>query len=102
MKVAVVGLGYVGLPLACLCVKKGHSVVGIDINEEIIEKIKKGIPTIKEEYLEKNKQYLKKIDATFDFSKIEDSDIVIVCVPTPIDEHNEPDLKPLVGATQNI
>ena len=48
VKVCVIGLGYVGLPLACLCIRKGHEVTGIDINEAIVNKTNQGISHIED------------------------------------------------------
>lgn len=101
--VAIIGLGYVGLPLACLCAKKGYNVIGIDKNSEIVKKVNEGISHIKEEKLEKEVKSLKgKILATTDFSKIKNSDIIIICVPTPVDKKHKPDLKPLKSASREI
>ncbi len=100
MKVCVMGLGYVGLPLACLSSRR-FNVVGFDIDEEKISKIKSGICPL-------NDSYTKKLFAEADLvvssepSVISGADIVIVCVPTPIDEKHLPDLGPLKGAARLI
>jgi len=102
-KVAVIGLGYVGLPLACLCAKKGHSVVGIDINKDIVEKTNKGVSHIKDESLERSlKEVAGKLTAKADFSDIPALDVIIICVPTPVDEKYKPDLRPLKSACDKI
>ena len=102
-KVAVIGLGYVGLPLACLCAKKGHSVVGIDINKDIVEKTNKGISHIKDETLEQRLKEVKgKLVASDKFDDIPSRDVIIICVPTPVDEKYKPDLRPLKSACEKI
>ena len=67
--VAIIGLGYVGLPLACLCAKKGYFVLGVDINKDKIDKINNGQSPINDEYVKEN---LNKgtVKATDDFSEI--------------------------------
>ncbi len=101
MKVAIIGLGYVGLPLAILCSKKGHEVIGVDVNKEKVEKINKETSPIEDSYI---KQNLKKapIKATTDFSQIEKAEVIIVCVPTPVDEKHIPDLSYVVSASESV
>lgn len=99
--VAVVGLGYVGLPLALLADRKGHRVVGIDISEKKVASIKGGVSPFFDEQIQK---YLdaKPLAVDTDFARIRESEIVIVCVPTPVHEDHLPDLGPLVGACEAI
>ncbi len=104
MKVAIIGLGYVGLPLACLCVEKGMEVFGADIDKAKISLIEKGISPIEDSYLEeavkKSKGKLKVIDKPE--IAVKNSEVVIVCVPTPVDEKHLPDLKPLIGSCESV
>jgi len=101
--VAIVGLGYVGLPLACLCAEKGMGVYGIDISEKKVSMIAKGISPIDDADLKDKAKKLKgKIKATRDFKNIKDSSVVIVCVPTPVDSSHNPDLGPLRNACESI
>lgn len=90
-KIAVVGLGYVGLPLALLAEEKGFQVIGLEKSQKKLSLLKDGVSVIDDE---KAAQQLSKskINFTDDYSKIKDRDIVIVCVPTPVDEHKNPDL----------
>jgi UDP-N-acetyl-D-glucosamine dehydrogenase len=101
--VCIIGLGYVGLPLACLCASKGYTTYGLDVRKQIVDNVNAGISHIDDEWL---KQYLKqvkgKIIATTDPSVIGKADIVIVCVPTPIDHNYRPDLKPVILAYEAI
>ncbi|MBN2251909.1 MAG: nucleotide sugar dehydrogenase [Candidatus Altiarchaeota archaeon] len=102
-KVAVIGLGYVGLPLACLCARKSYFVLGVDIIPEIVEKTNKGISHIKDPELEKGlKKASGKITATDKFEGITGCDTVVICVPTPVDEKYKPDLRPLKSACNRI
>jgi len=97
--VCVVGLGYVGLPLACLCAEKGLEVCGLDINEETVAKVNEGQSPIKDEELEGQVSALNgKLNATTDPSCLASVDVVIVCVPTPVDDNNQPDFTPLKSA----
>lgn len=99
--VVIVGLGYVGLPLALLAKKKGYKVIGIVKNPKKAELINKGIVPFKDEELEKKlKQY--PIIATIDFKVVSEADIVIICVPTPIDERSFPDYEPIILSSLNV
>ncbi|MFZ2881857.1 MAG: NAD(P)-binding domain-containing protein, partial [Candidatus Moraniibacteriota bacterium] len=101
-KVAVIGLGYVGLPLALRTAEKGYEVYGLDLDEKKVETIKSGKSPFKEEFIEKRKKMLSKINASTDPSVIKKADIVIVCVPTPVDEKFYPIFEPLVSAIEMI
>lgn len=101
--VAIIGLGYVGLPLACLCAKKGFNVFGIDTNPKLVESVNSGKSHIKDELLSQQLMELKgKISASTNPDKITMADVVIVCVPTPVDKNFLPDLFPLKSACENI
>lgn len=95
-KVCIIGIGYVGLPLAILCSRKGHEVYGLDISKEKIGLINKGINPID------NSRIPYKIRATLNPSIIKECEIVVVCVPTPITKDKMPDLKLLINASNAI
>lgn len=100
-KVVVVGLGYVGLPLAILARNKGHHVKGVDISPErrtLIEEA--AVPDLEVAQIEALKA--KKLEVSGDFSAVRDADIAIICVPTPVDGDHNPDLAPVIGACQGI
>jgi len=99
--VAIIGLGYVGLPLACLCAEKGYKVYGLGKDRKKINLINKSISPIADK---KTDEWLRqvKIEATADYSVIKKSNIIVVCVPTPVDEQYNPDLKPVISATEGI
>jgi UDP-N-acetyl-D-glucosamine dehydrogenase len=99
--IAVVGLGYVGLPLAARAAKKGYTVLGIDIDFGKVSLVSCGISPFADENL--NRELRRHpITATIDFSRIAEAEIVVICVPTPVDEHHTPDLRPLASAAQSI
>lgn len=99
--VCVIGLGYVGLPLAVQAALKGYEVHGLDNDQKKIERLNSGESTINEEFLNVNLPKVK-INATTDPSIIKECDISIVCVPTPVDEKYYPDLGPVKGAVDSI
>jgi nucleotide sugar dehydrogenase len=99
--VCIIGLGYVGLPLAVQCALKGYEVYGLENDKEKNALINSGKSPISEEFLEKNLPNIS-ITATDDPSVIKKSDIVIMCVPTPVDETYMPDLEPVRVATRTI
>jgi nucleotide sugar dehydrogenase len=100
-KICVVGMGYVGLPLALLSERKGYEVVGVVKNKKKAELLNKRIPTFKDDEVEK---YLPHSDlfVTTDYSKIANASVIIICVPTPIDEMHMPDYEPVISACKSI
>ncbi len=94
LKVGIIGLGYVGLPLLLRYAEKKFCVIGFDIDPNKIEKIKAGQTYIKHIPEEKIKKAIinNMFDVTTDFKKINDCDAIIICVPTPLGKHLEPDL----------
>jgi UDP-N-acetyl-D-glucosamine dehydrogenase len=104
-KIAVIGLGYVGLPLAALCAKKGYRVVGLDAKEAVVAKLQQGQCHIRDEAVERlltEAVASKNFSATSDPGRISDCNIYLICVPTPVDANNEPDLAPLEGACRVV
>ncbi|MFH1586456.1 MAG: nucleotide sugar dehydrogenase [Candidatus Diapherotrites archaeon] len=101
--VCVIGLGYVGLPLAILAAEKGHSVEGIDLNAGIVNAVNSGKSHIKDAFLEREMKKLKgKISASTKYGAIKSSSIILVCVPTPVDERNIPDLSALKASCESV
>ncbi len=100
IKIAIIGLGYVGLPLAVEFGKK-HEVVGFDINQARIDELKKGIDSTLETSLQELND-ASRLSYTFDKNDIADCNIFIVTVPTPIDEFKRPDLIPLQKASETV
>src|SRR3989338_4544129 len=102
--VCIMGLGYVGLPLACLCAERGLKVYGVDIDKRKLGLIAQGKSPIEDLRLSEQLKVLKgKILTTADAAEAAwKSEIVIVCVPTPVDKGHAPDLKPLIGACESV
>jgi len=99
--IVVIGLGYVGLPLAVRAKEKGYNVIGFDIDERKINMLKKGERLFKDDFLEKNlSKYPFK--ATNNPKDIASADIHIICVPTPVDTAHHPDLGPVIGASEIV
>ena len=102
--IGIIGLGYVGLPLARSFVDKNISVIGFDIDEQKISSLKK------------NKSYIKHIsndvvtqmnagdffDSSSNFSRLSSVDVIIICVPTPLTKFREPDLSPVLETAKTI
>ena len=103
-EITIIGIGYVGLPLACLAAEKGYFVHGLDINQKLVDKVNKKIVPFKDEMVKKllPKVVPEKLKATTDPKVIKKSAAVIVCVPTPVDEKYRPDFTPLIGAVTTI
>ncbi len=98
-KLAVIGLGYVGLPIALEFAKK-IKVVGFDINAERVDMMRRGIDPSKE--LESSAFENCDIEFTNDLDVLRTANFFIVAVPTPVDEHNVPDLVPVTRASETI
>ncbi len=98
-KIAVIGLGYVGLPLALEFAKK-FSVIGFDISEERVEMMKNGVDPSEE--LESSAFANKDIVFTANPDELKNAHFFIVAVPTPVDEHKVPNLRPLIGASTTV
>lgn len=99
LKVAVIGLGYVGLPLALEFSKK-YSVVGFDISAEKIGELKSGLDVTRE--IERKQLLESQIVFTNDIQELKSCNFYIVCVPTPVDVNNKPDLTFLESASQLV
>ena len=99
-KISVIGLGYVGLPLAVQFSKK-YNVVGYDLDIKRISELKKGIDRTNE-LTDKDLKNLKNVKITSEKKHILDSNIYIVTVPTPVDKNNKPNLNPLEKASKLV
>lgn len=99
--VAIIGLGYVGLPLALLASEKGWKVFGIDILQKKVDLIKnRKSPFVDEEVEMKLK--ITAMEATTDFEKVKEVSVIVICVPTPVFENRLPDYGPVEGACKGI
>lgn len=100
--VAVVGLGYVGLPLAVLASEKGFKVIGIDHNKKRVASLNHGTNTLKDESSLDPKIAAKPFRTTTNYSAVRQADFIIICVPTPVDEFYKPELGPVIEAATGI
>ncbi|MDD5463974.1 MAG: nucleotide sugar dehydrogenase [Candidatus Moranbacteria bacterium] len=102
--VCVVGMGYVGLPLAAVAANKGYEVYGYDTDEAKLELIKNGITPFKEEFLEELLPKVKGKITVFSNAPelMQNADIHIIAVPTPVDEKHYPDLRPVISASKTV
>ena len=102
--VGVVGLGYVGLPLAVLQAKTGYRVIGIEDRTEKVNLINQGSNYISDvdsaelQHVVEAKQFV----ATTDFAKLEECDVVLICVPTPLTRNKKPDISAIVKVTRHL
>jgi len=102
--IAVIGLGYVGLPLAASAAKSGYTVIGVDLDIDRVNKINSGISPIEDigsgEILDLVEQGL--LRANSDYSAINGADVILICVPTPLTSGHQPDLTYLESAAKSI
>lgn len=102
--VGVLGLGYVGLPLAVEKAKAGFKTIGFDIQKEKVEKVNNGENYIGDVVNADLKELVDSgmLSATSDFSFIKDVDFIAICVPTPLDSHQQPDVTYVKNSTEDI
>jgi len=101
-KISVLGMGYIGLPTACMLANSGFEVLGVDINEDIINKLNSGKLHIEEPELEKiflNAFKNKRLKVSLELEK---SDVFIITVPTPLDHGNKANLSYVISAVNKI
>lgn len=102
--VAVIGLGYVGLPLAVEKAKAGYKTIGFDIQESKAQMVNEGHNYIGDVVDVELEDLVKKglLSATTDFSIVEDADFIAICVPTPLDQYQQPDISYVKSSTIEI
>jgi UDP-N-acetyl-D-glucosamine dehydrogenase len=100
MNVGIMGLGYVGLPLAVAFAEEGHHVAGIDVDARKVEALGRGESYIEDIPSERLQAVAERIDVTTRAAHLSRCEAVLVCVPTPLTANREPDLGPLVAATR--
>lgn len=104
IKVGVVGLGYVGLPLAVEKAKTGFKTIGFDVQPAKVEMVNRGENYIGDVVDKELKSLVESgmFSATADFSFIKDVDFVAICVPTPLDSHQQPDISYVKSSTETV
>ncbi len=100
--VGVVGLGYVGLPLAVAFAEEGIDVVGVDYEARLVASIEAGKSHIEDISSERLQAVAERISATTDYNRLADCDAVLIAVPTPLTRNREPDLGPLLSSAQAL
>jgi len=102
--IGIIGLGYVGLPLMWTFHQSGIPVLGFDIDPKKIENLKNGVAYIKHLGAEMMEAlaHSDKADATTDFSRLDEADAILLCVPTPLDHHREPDMSYVEQTTETV
>lgn len=104
IKAGVIGLGYVGLPLAVEIANSGFTTIGFDVQEQKVNSVNKGENYIGDVVPETLKKVVesKKLVATTDYSKISELDFIAICVPTPLDKYQQPDVSYIVSSAEAI
>jgi UDP-N-acetyl-D-glucosamine dehydrogenase len=100
--VGVIGLGYVGLPLAVAFAQEGCDVIAVDVDSRKVEAIEAGESYIEDVSAEALKEVAGRIHATTRYARLAKADAVLICVPTPLTRNREPDLGPLIDATRAL
>lgn len=102
--IAVVGLGYVGLPIALEYTKKGFSVIGVDVSTSKIEMLQRGDNYIEDLLDAEIREVVEKglLRATTDFSQLADADVIFIAVPTPFNDNKDPDLSYILDSGKEV
>lgn len=102
--IGIIGLGYVGLPLMWTFHQRGMPVLGFDIDQKKIDHLKKGVPYIKHLGTEMMEALAKseRCDSTTDFTRLKEADAILMCVPTPLDAHRQPDMSYVETTTHTV
>ena len=101
-KISVLGMGYIGLPTACMLANSGFEVLGVDIDEDIINKLNSGKLHIEEPELERIFLHAFENRRLKVSLELEKSDVFIIAVPTPLDHQNKADLSYVISAANKI
>jgi len=100
--IGVIGLGYVGLPLCLRYLDIGFSVVGFDVDDNKTKMLSAGESYIQHIDITPLKEAKDKFKATTDYSRIQDVDAIVLCLPTPLTRHREPDLSYVLSSLDKI
>jgi UDP-N-acetyl-D-glucosamine dehydrogenase len=102
--ISVIGQGYVGLPLSLAAAKSGFKVFGVDVNQNIVNQLNSGTTNIEDVDLVSLKELLKNgsYSATTDFSVVVESSVILICVPTPLQDNRKSDLSYLMSAVKSV
>jgi UDP-N-acetyl-D-glucosamine dehydrogenase len=102
--VGVIGLGYVGLPLAVELARSGYRVIGFDISERVVEGINRGFSHVQDVSAEVVAAFAQAglLSATTDLKQLAECDVISICVPTPLNKTKDPDLSYVIAAAQGV
>jgi len=98
----IVGLGYVGLPLAVELAEAGYRVLGFDVNPDVVEGLNAGRSHVKDVTHKQLQQQCERFTATTDMSRLSEPDAISICVPTPLSKFKDPDVSYIVAATDAV
>jgi UDP-N-acetyl-D-glucosamine dehydrogenase len=102
MKIGIVGLGYVGLPLAAAFAEAGHDVVGVDVSPAKVERLRRSESDVEDVPSERLRALAHRFTASDDHRALAGCEAILICVPTPLTEHREPDLSYLISAATGL
>jgi UDP-N-acetyl-D-glucosamine dehydrogenase len=102
MSIGIVGLGYVGLPLAVEFAEAGWDVVGLDVDAQKVARLREGHSHIEDIGDERLGAVLDRCSFSTRVADLHEAEAILICVPTPLNENREPDLGPLLGAAQAL
>jgi UDP-N-acetyl-D-glucosamine dehydrogenase len=102
VNVGIIGLGYVGLPLAVAFAEAGHDVVGLDVDPRRVERLQRSESDVEDVPSERIRAMVQRFSATTEHSKLAVCDAILICVPTPLANQREPDLSYIVDAAHSL
>jgi UDP-N-acetyl-D-glucosamine dehydrogenase len=102
MTIGIVGLGYVGLPLAVAFAEAGHQVIGIDVDSQRVAAVNQGSSHVEDVPSKRLRGVEDRLVATTSYAELEQAEAILVCVPTPLSANREPELGPLVDAAEAL
>ena len=102
--IGIVGLGYVGLPLAMEMAEAGYKVLGFDVSKRVVDRLNAGDSHVQDVPAERLQKFVKagKVSATTDLSRMSEPDCIAICVPTPLSKTRDPDVSYIVAATESV
>jgi UDP-N-acetyl-D-glucosamine dehydrogenase len=102
MTVGIVGLGYVGLPLALSFAEAGEQVIGVDVNARRVAQLRRGDSYIEDVASDALRAIAHRFEPTTRIAALAKADAIVICVPTPLTANREPDLTPLIDSAQSV
>ena len=102
--IGIVGMGYVGLPLAAEMADAGYTVLGFDVSQRVVDLINAGTSHVQDVPTERLRAFVKagKLSATTDLSRMREPDCIVIAVPTPLSKTRDPDVSYIVAATESV